>query len=84
MNVGFVILANEAEEPATFLLTAKILEKLFDDKSYNIYSRVMDYRNQNLKKKKESPIQISKTPKTKPSLEIHKNVRRHFNKLYRQ
>jgi hypothetical protein len=28
MNIGFVILTNEAEEPATFLLTAKILENL--------------------------------------------------------
>jgi len=37
MNLGFVILTNEAEEPATFLLTAKILEKVLNDKSYDIY-----------------------------------------------
>jgi CubicO group peptidase (beta-lactamase class C family) len=82
MNLGFVILTNEAEEPVTFLLTAKILEKLFDDESYNIYSRVKDYRNQNLKNKKESPSQISKTPKTKPSLEIQKYAGKYSDKMY--
>ncbi|SDB51865.1 CubicO group peptidase, beta-lactamase class C family [Flavobacteriaceae bacterium MAR_2010_188] len=82
MNLGFVILTNEAEEPATFLLTAKILEMIFDDKSYDIYSRVLDNRNQNLKKKKESPVQISKTPKTKPSLEIQKYAGKYSDKMY--
>ena len=82
MNLGFVILTNASKEPAAFLLTAKILEKLFNDKSYNIYSRVMDYRNQNLKKKKEAPIQISKTPKTKPSLEIQKYAGKYSDKMY--
>lgn len=82
LNLGFVILTNEAEEPATFLLTAKILEKLLDDKSYDIYSRVKVYRNKNLIKKKETPIQISKTPKTKPSLEIQKYAGKYSDKMY--
>jgi hypothetical protein len=82
MNLGFVILTNEAEEPATFLLTAKILEKLFDDESYDIYSRVKDYRNQNLKKKKDSPNQISKTPNTIPSLDLEKYVGKYIDKMY--
>ena len=82
MNLGFVILTNEAEEPATFLLTAKILEKLFDDESYDIYSLVKDYRNQNLKKKKESPDQISKTPNTIPSLDIEKYAGKYIDKMY--
>ncbi len=82
MNLGFVILTNEAEEPATFLLTAKLLEELLDDASYDIYSRVLEYRNQNLKKKKESPVQISKIPKTKPSLEIQKYAGTYSDKMY--
>ena len=82
MNLGFVILTNEAEEPATFLLTAKILEKLFDDESYDIYSRVKDYRNQNLKKKKDSPNQISKTPNTIPSLDLEKYAGKYIDKMY--
>ncbi|PIY12703.1 MAG: hypothetical protein COZ17_02815 [Flavobacteriaceae bacterium CG_4_10_14_3_um_filter_33_47] len=82
MNLGFVILTNEAEEPATFLLTAKILEKVLNDKSYDIYSRVLDYRNQNLKEKKDAPVQISKTPKTRPSLEIQKYAGKYGDKMY--
>ena len=82
MNLGFVILTNEAEEPATFLLTAKILEKVLNDKSYDIYSRVLDYRNQNLKEKKDAPVQISKTPKTRPSLEIQKYSGKYGDKMY--
>jgi hypothetical protein len=82
MNLGFVILTNEAEEPAIFLLTAKLLEKVLNDKSYDIYSRVLDYRNQNLKEQKESPVQISKTPKTKPSLELQKYAGTYSDKMY--
>jgi CubicO group peptidase (beta-lactamase class C family) len=82
MNLGFVILTNEAEEPATFLLTAKILEKVLKDKSYDIYSRVLDYRNQNLNEKKDAPVQISKIPKTKPSLEIQKYAGKYSDKMY--
>ncbi|MEW4925320.1 serine hydrolase [Algibacter sp. 2305UL17-15] len=82
MNLGFVILTNEAEEPATFLLTAKILEQLFNDESYNIYARVLDYRNKSLKRRKESPSQISKTINTKPSLELEKYVGKYNDKMY--
>lgn len=82
MNLGFVILTNEAEEPATFLLTAKILEKLFDDKAYDLYARVKDNRNQNLKKKKESPTPISQILETKPSLDIQKYAGKYGDKMY--
>lgn len=82
MNLGFVVLTNEAEEPATFLLTAKLLEKVLNDKSYDIYSRGLDYRNQNLKEQKESPVQISKTTKTKPSLELQKYAGTYSDKMY--
>ena len=82
MNLGFVILTNEAEEPATFLLTAKLLEELLNDPSYDIYSRVLDYRNQNLKEKKIAPVQISKFPKSKPSLEIEKYAGKYSDKMY--
>ncbi len=82
MNLGFVILTNEAEEPATFLLTAKLLEQLFNDESYDIYAQVLDYRNKNLKKRKESPSQISKTPNTKPSLELKKYAGIYNDEMY--
>jgi len=82
LNLGFVILTNEAEEPATFLLTSKILEKLLDDESYNIYSRVKDYRNNNLKKKKESPNQISRTANTNPSMPFEKYSGKYTDRLY--
>lgn len=82
MNLGFVILTNEAEEPATFLLTARILEMLFDDESYDIYSRVKDYRNENLKKKKDSPSQISENLNTEPSLELQEFAGKYTDKMY--
>ncbi|MEX2362813.1 MAG: DUF3471 domain-containing protein, partial [Balneolaceae bacterium] len=82
MNLGFVILTNEAEEPATRLLTAKILEELFDDKSYDIYARVKDYRDKNLKKLKESADQIEKISNTIPSLELKKYAGKYSDKMY--
>lgn len=82
MNLGFVILTNEAEEPATFLLTAKILEKLLDDKSYDLYSRIKDWRDANLKEHKESPLTIAKTPKTKPSLNIQQYAGKYSDRMY--
>jgi len=82
MNLGFVILTNEAEEPATFLLTAKLLEQLFNDDSYDIYEQVLDYRNKNLQKRKEAPSQISKTPNTKPSLELKKYAGIYNDEMY--
>ncbi|WP_186435549.1 serine hydrolase [Maribacter sp. MAR_2009_72] len=82
MNLGFVILTNEGEEPATFLLTAKILEKLLDDKSYDLYSRIKNWRDANLKEHKESPLTIAKTPKTKPSLKIQQYAGKYSDRMY--
>lgn len=82
MNLGFVILTNEAEEPAIFLLTAKILERLFNDKSYDIYTEALDYRNKNLKKRKESPSQVSKTQNTKPSLKLKNYTGKYNDEMY--
>jgi CubicO group peptidase (beta-lactamase class C family) len=82
MNLGFIILSNEAGEPATFLLTALILEELFNDKSYDIYAPVLDYRNKNLKRRKESSDQISKFPNTKPSFELKKYAGIYCDRMY--
>lgn len=82
MNLGFVILTNEAEEPATLLLTSTLLEELLHDAEYDIYSRFLDYRKRNLNKMKEASVQISKPGKTKPSLEIQKYAGKYSDKMY--
>lgn len=82
LNIGFVILTNEAEEPATFLLTAKILEKLLDDESYDIYSLVKKNRDNYLKKRKDSPIKKERIANTKPSLELKKYAGKYDDKMY--
>ena len=82
MNLGFVILTNASKEPATFLLTAIILEKLFDDKSYDIYSRIKGYRENRIKEKKESSKNLLKTAKTKPSLTLSEYSGKYTDKMY--
>jgi CubicO group peptidase (beta-lactamase class C family) len=84
MNIGFVILTNEAEEPATFLLTAKILENLLEDNSYDIYSEVKESRDKNLKqlKTEKKEIEKLKIKDAKPSLEIKKYAGKYTDKMY--
>jgi CubicO group peptidase (beta-lactamase class C family) len=82
MNIGFVILTNEGNEPAISLFTAKVLEKVLDDKSYNIYARVKKNRDKNLKKKKESPKKIVKIANTKPSIAITKYSGKYTDIMY--
>lgn len=82
MNIGFVILTNESQEPATFLLTARILELLLHDKSYDIYSRVKESRDLKLKNKKDAPVEISKYPNTKPSLKLEQFAGKYTDKMY--
>ena len=82
LNMGFVILTNDGEEPAIWLLTSEILEKLLDDKAYDMYDLVKEYRDENLKKKKESPTTIEKIANTKPSLKLTEYAGTYGDKMY--
>lgn len=68
MNLGFVILTNEAEEPATFLLSAKLMEMIFQDTSFDMYNRVKVIRGKRLDGYKNAPSQKKRIDDTQPSL----------------
>lgn len=68
MNLGFVILTNEAEEPATFLLTGKLMEMIFNDDSFDMYNRRKLIRDKLLNANKNTPYQKNKIDDTQPSL----------------
>lgn len=82
MNIGFIILTNEAEEPAKYLLTAKILEQVLEDKSYDIYNKVKEQRDNNLKSNKVSPNKKIKISNTLPSLELSSYIGVYNDKMY--
>ncbi|MFN0729016.1 serine hydrolase [Polaribacter gochangensis] len=82
MNLGFIILTNEGNEPVISLLTSILLEKFLNDPSYNIYNRVKKNRDKNLQRKKDSPKQIVKIANTKPSLSITKYAGKYSDNMY--
>lgn len=84
-NLGFVILTNASQEPATSILRALLLEKLLKDKDNlpdNFYSRVKERRENRIKKKKESSKSLLKTENTKPSLAISEYSGKYTDKMY--
>ena len=68
MNIGVVILCNDSEEPASFLIKAKILEFIFNDKSFDIYERGKEYRKRKIKTLKEDAANEIKPKASDPSL----------------
>nr|WP_321222468.1 serine hydrolase [uncultured Psychroserpens sp.] len=82
LNIGFIILANETEEPSTFVLKTILLEQLIDNKSSDFYSRAKTWRDNNVKKKKEAPNKVSKTENTMPSLLIKAYSGKYTDKMY--
>lgn len=85
LNLGFVILTNDSQEPAAYILRALLLEKLLDGKDNlpdNFYSKVKEWRENRIKVKKESSKNLLKTENTKPSLPISKYSGRYSDKMY--
>ena len=85
MNVGFVILSNTRFEPAVFLLSAKLLEDLIDDKSYEApYAIKKEQRDGRIDQGKKALNEIEKTKikNTKPSLAFKDYAGTYFDKMY--
>jgi CubicO group peptidase (beta-lactamase class C family) len=82
LNVGFIILTNETEEPSTFLLRTILLQKLIDKKSTDFYSKVKQWRDNNLSKEKESPTIISRIENTKSSLQFETYSGKYTDRMY--
>lgn len=70
MNIGAVILCNDSEEPASFLIKAKIFELIFKDKTFDIYERGKDYRKRLINKVKEAAANEIRPKESNPSLPL--------------
>jgi len=83
MNLGFVILTNASKEPSTFVLRALLLRELLDETlPDNFYSRVKDWRENNIKEKRESSKNFSRSINTNPSLAIKDYAGKYTDKMY--
>lgn len=81
-DFGMIILTNEEEEPATFLLSAKILEHILKDKSYDIYSIEKKYRNNSLQERKGASINKTQINNTTPSLKLESYIGVYYDRMY--
>ena len=82
MNLGFVILTNASNEPATFTLRALLLNELLGGDLNNFYSRVKNWRENNIKEKRESSKNFSRSINTSPSLAIKDYSGKYSDKMY--
>ena len=82
LNIGVVILTNVSKEPASFLLKAKLLEAIFNDKSFDIYDKVIAYRKQRIENIKEAISSQPRTEKTKPSLPLNDYIGLYNDEMY--
>lgn len=71
LDVGIIVLTN-TDEFVPFLLTFKLLEQIFDDKSYDLYSYLKKLRATSITDKKENKEKLNKSriKDTKPSLDL--------------
>ncbi|WP_418502358.1 serine hydrolase [Flagellimonas sp.] len=69
LNIGVVILTNISKEPASFLLMAKLLEQILEDKSLDFYTTVKGYRDRRVKGTPKTKMRIIDT---NPSVELKK------------
>jgi CubicO group peptidase (beta-lactamase class C family) len=82
MNLGVVMLMNVSKEPASFLLKAKMMEMIFDDKAFDFYDRGVDFRARRIKEIKEERASKKRTENTKPSLELKDYSGTYFDEMY--
>ncbi len=82
LNIGVVILTNVSKEPGSFLLKAKLLEIIFNDKSFDFYDRGIEYRKQRIENIKESISSQPRTEKTKPSLALNDYIGLYNDEMY--
>ncbi|NNL15691.1 MAG: serine hydrolase [Flavobacteriaceae bacterium] len=83
MKVGFIILTNTSKEPSTFFLRALLLSELLNEPLFdNFYSRVKEWRENNIKEKRASSKNISRSINTNPSLAIKDYTGKYIDKMY--
>jgi CubicO group peptidase (beta-lactamase class C family) len=91
INLGFVILTNASKEPATYTLRSMLLKELLGEdlnKPYtrnnldSYYSRVKDWRDDQIRERKEASKKVLQTPNTKPSLTYKEFSGTYNDKMY--
>ena len=82
LNIGVVILTNVSKEPASFLIKAKILELIFNEKAFDFYDRGLEYRERRIENLKKAVDNKPRTENTKPSLPIENYSGIYSDKMY--
>ncbi len=82
MNIGVVIMCNDSEEPASFLIKSKIMEMIFDDESFDFYDRGIEYRGRVIKESKEEAASEIRPKESDPSLDLSKYAGAYYDEMY--
>ncbi|MFZ2898021.1 MAG: serine hydrolase [Saprospiraceae bacterium] len=84
LNFGAVVLCNDEEEPATFLIAFKLLGWMLEDPSYDLYDLAKQYRQMGIDAQKEdlAGVEASRVQGTSPTLELAKYVGAYSDKMY--
>ena len=82
MNIGVVILCNDSEEPASFLIKSKLMQLIFNDDSFDFYDRGKEYRKEIIKELKEERANEIKPKDSKPSLPISSYAGDYSDEMY--
>ncbi|MEP0133400.1 MAG: serine hydrolase [Eudoraea sp.] len=82
LDIGVVILTNVSKEPASFLLKAKLLELIFNDKSFDFYDRGIEYRKGLIKKLKKAAANEVRPKESYPSLALSNYAGSYNDKMY--
>ena len=79
LNIGVIILTNISKEPASFLLKAKLLEQIFEDKSLDFYETVKGYRDRRVNGESKIKTRVNNTS---PSLGLNGYTGVYTDKMY--
>ena len=79
LNIGVIILTNISQEPAAFLLKAKLLEQIFEDKSLDFYETVKGYRDRRVS---QAPKIKTRIKNTTPSVDLNNFTGIYTDKMY--
>ncbi|MGB3642766.1 MAG: serine hydrolase domain-containing protein [Rivularia sp. (in: cyanobacteria)] len=79
LNIGVIILTNISKEPAAFLLKAKLLEQIFEDKSLDFYETVKGYRDRRVSQEPKIKTRINNTS---PSVELNNFTGIYTDRMY--
>lgn len=79
LNIGIIILTNISKEPASFLLKAKLLEQIFEDKTLDFYETVKGYRDRRVNGEPKIKTRFNNTS---PSLGLNGYTGVYTDKMY--